>query len=69
MTNERPSPSDQLQALEACVALAADDDVVVDLDAERAGDVDDLARHLDVGVGRRRVARGVVVHQDDGPFK
>lgn len=62
-------PSDQLQPLEAGVALAPDDHVVVDLDAERAGDVDDLARHRDVGVRRRRVAGRVVVDQDDDPFK
>jgi len=27
------------------------------------GDGDDLLRHLDVGAGRRRIARGVVVQQ------
>ena len=43
------------------MAVAADDDVVVDSDAEGRRGVDDLARHLDVGARRRRVARGAVV--------
>ena len=48
------------------MAVLADDDVVVDGNAERGGDVDDRFRHLDVGLRRRRIAGGVVVHQDDG---
>jgi hypothetical protein len=35
--------SNQLQSLEACVAVLADDDVIVHADAERSGDRDDLA--------------------------
>ena len=69
-SGQRPDPrhhtSNQLQPLEAGVALAADDDVVVDGDAERLGGIDDLLRHVDVGAGGRGIARGVVVHQDDG---
>jgi hypothetical protein len=45
--------------------LLADDDVVVHGDAERLRHVDDRLRHLDVGARRSRVARGMVVHQDD----
>ena len=41
----------------------ADHDVVVDRDAELGGGVLDLAGHLDIGLGRGRVAGGVVVHQ------
>jgi hypothetical protein len=41
--------------------LPADDDVVVDGDAQRRRDVDDLAGHLDVGARGRGVARGMVV--------
>ena len=52
----------QSQRLEAVVAGLADDDVVVDRDAELGGGLLDLARHLDVGFGRRRVARGVIVY-------
>ena len=52
----------QSQRLEAAVTGLADDDVVVDRDAELGRGLLDLARHLDVGLGRRRVARGVVVH-------
>ena len=44
----------------------ADDDVVVDGDAEWLGHVDDLPCHLDVRIRRRRVARRVIVDQDDG---
>lgn len=41
----------------------ADNDVVVHGDTERVGDADDRLGHLDVGLRRRRVARGVVVQQ------
>src|SRR3954464_1207173 len=61
-----PSPSNQLHPLHAGVPVLADDNVVVHDDAERGGDVDDGAGHLDVGLRRRGVAGGVVVHQDDG---
>jgi len=43
------------------VPVLADDDVVVDGDAERRRGVDDLLRYLDVGTGRRRIAGGEVV--------
>ena len=56
-----PPRSDQQQALHARIAVLADDDVVVDGDAERLGGVDDLFGHFDVGTRRRRVARGMVV--------
>jgi Phage integrase family len=42
--------------------ILADDDVVVHGDAERAGDVDDRLRHLDVGLRRRRIAGGITPH-------
>ncbi len=41
--------------------VLADDDVVVHGNAERAGDLDDRLRHLDVGAGRRGIAGGMVV--------
>jgi hypothetical protein len=47
------------------MSVAADDDVVVHRVAARAGDLDDLPGHLDVGPRRRGVARGVIVHEDD----
>jgi len=43
------------------VPAFADDDVVVHGNAERRCDIDDRFRHLDVGLGRRRIAAGVVV--------
>jgi hypothetical protein len=54
---------DQPQALEARVPVLAHDNVVMHGNAQRMGDGDDLLRHLDVGAGRRRIARGVVVQQ------
>ena len=58
--------SKKLQTLEAGVALPADNDVVVDGDTQRAGGIHDLPGHVDIRPGGRRIARGVVVHQDDG---
>ena len=57
------STSNQLQPLEAGMAVLADDDVVVHGNAERLGDVDDRLRHLNVGARRRRVAGRMIVHQ------
>ena len=45
--------------------VARDDHVVMDRDAERGGDGDDIQRRLDVGGGGRRIARGMVVDEDD----
>lgn len=45
------------------MAVAADDDVVVDSDAQRFRGVDDLLRDIDVGARRRRIARRVIVDQ------
>jgi len=56
---------DQPQPLEAGVAVLADDDVIVDRNAERLCHRDDLLRHLDVGMRRCRVAGWMIVHQDD----
>jgi hypothetical protein len=46
--------------------LLADDDVIVHRNAERRCHGDNLLRHLDIGVRRRRVARGVVVQERTG---
>ena len=55
--------SDQPQAPEARVALAADHQVVVDGNAERLVRRLDLARHLDVVARRLGIARGMVVQK------
>ncbi len=55
--------SDQSQAPEAGVTLAADHQMVVDGDAERFGGLPDLLGHLYVLARRLGIARGVVVHQ------
>ena len=48
------------------MAVAADDHVVVHHHAERGCGFFDVLGYGDVGFGRGRVARGVVVHQDQG---
>jgi len=53
--------SNQLQRLQARVAVLADDEVVVHRDAKRACDLDDRLRHLNVGAGGGRITRGMVV--------
>ena len=58
-----PACSDQLQSLQARVPLLADDDVIVHGNAERLRHRDDLLRHLDIGVRRRRVSRRVIVQE------
>jgi hypothetical protein len=45
--------------------VLADDEVIVHGNAERCGDVDDRLCHLDIRLRRRRVAGGVIVHQED----
>ena len=43
------------------MAVAGDDDVVVQHDAERGGGLFDVLGHGDIGFGRGRIARRVVV--------
>ena len=58
---------DELQSSQTCVTVLADDDVVVDGNAERGGEVDDRFRHLDIGPQGRRVAGRAVVQQATMP--
>jgi len=46
----------QPESLQTRMPVPADDDVVVQRNAERLGDLLNLLRHLDVGARRRRVA-------------
>lgn len=55
---------EQPRAPEARVLLAADQEMVVDRDAERFGGLSDLACHLDIRARRGRVSSGRIVHQD-----
>jgi hypothetical protein len=57
------SPSDQPHPLQTRMPVLADDDVVVHGNAERGGDIDDRPGHLDIGLRRRRVAGGMIVHE------
>jgi hypothetical protein len=43
------------------VPVAADDDVVMNLDTEAARYLDNPFRHLDIGARRRRIASGMIV--------
>ena len=52
----------QPHPLQTRMAVLADDDVVVHGNPERGGDIDDGLGHLDVGLRRRRIAAGMVVH-------
>ena len=55
--------SNQLQRLQARVAVLADDEVVVHRDTKGARDLHDRLRHLDVGARGRRITRGMVVQE------
>jgi hypothetical protein len=59
----RDLESHQLQRLETRMPVAADDEVVVHRNAQRARDLDDRPRHVDVGARGGRIAGGMVVHQ------
>src|ERR1035437_7689570 len=65
LSSRETSSLDQLQPLQAGMPVLADDDVIVDGDAERSGDIDDRPGHLDIRQRRRRIAGGMIVHQDD----
>jgi len=59
-----PQPhSDQPHPLQTSMPVLTDDDVVVHGNAEQRGNVDDRPGHPDVGLRRRRVAGGVIVHE------
>src|SRR6516162_3147851 len=63
-TEAGPSVSNQTEVAQAGVPAAADDQVVVHGHAERRGGSDDVLGDGDVRLGGGRVARGMVVHQD-----
>jgi hypothetical protein len=67
MVNGEADELDQLHPLQARIAVAADDDVVMPGDPERPCDLDDRFRHLDVRLRRRGIAGGMVVHQSTTP--
>jgi len=48
------------------VAVLADDEVVVHRDAQRARDLDDRPRHVDVGARGGGIAGGMVVQETAG---
>src|SRR5262245_15067969 len=58
----RDLESHQLQRLETRVPILADDEVVMHGDAERARDLDDCPRHVDIGARRGGIAGGMIVH-------
>lgn len=54
-------PLHQAELPQARVAVAADDEVVVDGDIQRLGGRDNVLGHFDVARGRGRIARGMIV--------
>src|SRR4029450_4990654 len=58
--------SHQLKGPEARMAVTADDNVVMHLDGKLVARLDEPSRHVDIGGRWGRVARGVIVHEDDG---
>src|SRR5690606_2572888 len=60
------SSSYELQRSEAGMPRAADDDVIVDRDAQRLRGRNDHLRHVDVRARWGRIARWMIVHQDQG---
>ena len=57
--------SDELKALQARMAILADDDVIVHGNAQRFGGFDDQFGHLDIGTRRCWVAGRVIMDEDD----
>ena len=49
--------------------LRADDDMVVDADAQPFAGLDDLAGDLDILLAGRRIARRMIVHHSKGSHK
>ena len=59
----KPRPkSDEPHAPQRRMPVPSDDDVIVDRDAERLGDGDNVQCHLDVLGRGRRIARRVIVN-------
>lgn len=48
------------------MSVAADDDMIANLDLEQLAGANEVAGNLDVGLGRRGVAAGMVVEHDNG---
>ena len=62
-TDACPAASHQAKRLETGDPVTADDQVVMDADAQAARRLDDLSGDLHVGLRRRRIAGRVVVHE------
>jgi hypothetical protein len=52
------------KTFQTCVSIAANDDVVVNADAQRPRDLLDFQRHADICLGRRGITGWVVVDED-----
>ncbi len=59
-------PSELAQTPQAQLRPGADDDVIVQRQSEVLAPLLDLLRHAEIGLRRRRIARRVVVDQDQG---
>lgn len=58
-------PSDPAGGLHAQMAVPAEDDVIMNDDAELCRHFDDLKRHLDIGLRRRGIAGRMVMRKDN----
>lgn len=58
--------SDETEGAKALFALPADHDMIMDLDVENPGGLDDPAGHLDVRARGCRIARGMIMDEDHG---
>lgn len=61
-----PYLSDQRKAFQATVAISANDDVIMDCNAQWRARIDDFAGHVDISTRWRRVTGWVIVHENDG---
>ncbi len=56
----------QMKRFETLVALATDNHVIMQRDADRLGGPLHLLCHVDIGIAWRRITARVVVDHDDG---
>ena len=55
---------DKTKVAQAGVPTPTDDEVIVHRYAERCGGLEDVVGYGNIGSGRGRIARGVIMHED-----
>ena len=67
LAHKQPSVLEaEIIAARAILLRRAEDDVVEQLDAQQLTRLLHLARDVHIGIGGTRIARGMIVHEDDG---